>query len=110
MTSFYSKLWSSPEGNRTLLRISGLGTLAVLGMILYLTVYLPRVKGLKDSSAWGIYCPKVLPTMAGVGLVSYLVFLRATWPLWGFLAPLVSGTQFMGILMLLHFIPSLGNC
>ena len=109
-TSFLSTLWSSPDANRTLLRISGAGTLAVLGMILYLTVYLPRVKGLVDSSAWSVYCPKVLPSIAAVGLASYIIFLRATWPVWGFLSPLISGSQFMGILMVLHFVPSLGIC
>lgn len=109
-TSFYSKLWSSTDANRILLRISGAGTVAVLAMILYLTVYLPRVKGLLESSAWTVYCPKVLPTMAATGVTSYLLFLRATWPIWGFFSPLISGTQFMGILMVLHFIPSMGIC
>jgi hypothetical protein len=109
-TSFFSTLWNSNDANRVLLRISGAGMLGVLGMLLYLIVYLPRVKGLNDSSAWRIYCPKVVPSMIFVGLVSYFVFLRATWPLWGFLAPIVSGTQFMGILMALHFIPSMGLC
>ncbi len=109
-TSFYSTLWSSTDANRMLLRICGAGTMAVLGMIIYLTLYLPRVKGLADSSAWSVYCPKVIPTMAAVGLASYLVFLRAMWPVWGFFAPLISGTQVMGILMVLHFIPSMGIC
>ena len=109
-TSFFGVLWSSHEIHRNLLRLSGVGLLIVLGLILYLTVYLPRVKGLSDSSAWEIYCPRVLPSMAVVGILSYLFFLRATWPIWGFLAPLVSGTQFMGILMSLHFVPSLGIC
>lgn len=111
-TYFFTTLWSSPDANRTLLRIAFVGMLAVLGMILYLTLYLPRIKGMRDSgpALWSVYCPKVLPAMAATGLATCLVFLRATWPVWGFLAPLISGTQFMGILMVLHFIPSLGIC
>lgn len=96
--------------NRTLLRMSALGVMVDLGFILYLTVYLPKVKGLADSSAWSIYCPRVIPTMLGVTGVSYLVFLRATWPVWGFLAPLITGCELMGLLMSLHFIPSMGIC
>eukprot|EP00934_Nitzschia_sp_Nitz4_P001857 Nitzschia sp. Nitz4//scaffold46_size129759//49268//49871//NITZ4_003498-RA/size129759-snap-gene-0.7-mRNA-1//1//CDS//3329552586//1857//frame0 len=109
-TSFIHKVWSSPEVNRSMLQVSGLGFLVVLGHLLYLTVYLPKVKGLVDSSAWSIYCPRVLPTMALVGLLSYLLFLRAIWPVWGFLAPCISGCEIMGLVMSLHFIPACGLC
>jgi hypothetical protein len=109
-TSFYSTLWSSPMANRTLLWLCSIGALSIVGMIAYLTIYLPRFKGLNDSTAWSVYCPKVLPIMALVAVVSCLLFLRATWPVWGFLAPLISGTQLMGMIMVLHFIPSMGLC
>jgi hypothetical protein len=46
--------------------------------------------------------------MAGVTVVSYLILLRAVWPVWGFLAPLVFGTQCMGVIMSLHFLPTMG--
>lgn len=109
-TNFFSTLWSGDQANRTLLRIAALGLGIVASLTLYLAVYLPKVKGLVDSSAWSVYCPRVIPTMAAVGVTTYLIFLRATWPVWGFLAPLISGTQFMGLLMSLHFVPSLGLC
>jgi hypothetical protein len=81
----------------------------LLGMntmfVLYLTVYLPRVKGLTDSSAWSVYCPSVIPTMTLTGLASFLLAVRATWPVWGFLAPLVLGVECLGLLFGLHFVP-----
>jgi hypothetical protein len=109
-TDFYTTLWNSEELNRVLLRIAFGGFVVVLSLILYLTVYLPKVKGLSDSSAWSVYCPKVIPTMAVVSLVSYLIFLRACWPVWGFLAPLYSGTEIVAILMATNFIPTFGFC
>lgn len=74
-------------------------------LVLYLTVYLPRVKGLTDSSAWEVYCPRVIPVMTVTGIVSILLLIRAVWPVWGFLAPLILGIQAMGCLFALHFVP-----
>jgi hypothetical protein len=109
-TKFFGTLWSSDsDANRSLLRVAALGLGIVTSLVLYLSLYLPKIKGI-DSSAWNVYCPRVIPTMAAVGVTSYLIFLRATWPVWGFLAPLVSGTQFMGILMALHFVPAMNVC
>ena len=80
--------------------------LAVNGLLLlYLVVYLPRVKGLTDSSAWAVYCPKVVPSMVLLGVVSFVLWIRACWPIWGCLAPLVLGTQVMGAVFSLHFVP-----
>eukprot|EP00339_Tiarina_fusa_P023552 CAMPEP_0117005372 /NCGR_PEP_ID=MMETSP0472-20121206/6012_1 /TAXON_ID=693140 ORGANISM="Tiarina fusus, Strain LIS" /NCGR_SAMPLE_ID=MMETSP0472 /ASSEMBLY_ACC=CAM_ASM_000603 /LENGTH=171 /DNA_ID=CAMNT_0004706595 /DNA_START=119 /DNA_END=635 /DNA_ORIENTATION=- len=55
-TNFFATIWSGDAPNRTLLRIATLGFGIVTALILYLTVYLPRVKGLVDSSAraWSI--------------------------------------------------------
>lgn len=104
-TSFYSVVWSSDKANRGLLHLTFLGLGANTSLLLYLTVYLPKVKGLVDSSAWSVYCPRVVPAMTGIGATSVLLFLRAIWPVWGFLAPLIFGIQIMGLLMCLHFIP-----
>jgi hypothetical protein len=75
-------------------------------LLLYLTVYLPRFKGLTDSSAWEVYCPAVIPSMTGAGVLAFLLAVRATWPVWGFLAPLVWGQQCLGLLFALQFVPS----
>jgi hypothetical protein len=109
-TKFFSTVWSSPDLNRSLLRVSFLGFGIVTALVLYLTVYLPKVKGLSDSSAWNVYCPRVIPTMVGLSVASYLIFLRALWPVWGFLSPLWSGVELMGILMASNFIPACGLC
>ncbi len=109
-TDFFGILWRDERLNRRLLKVSFAGCLVVLTQFLYLTVYLPKFKGLSDPSVWGVYCPKVLPTMCITGIVSYFVLIRALWPLWGFMAPLISGTEIMGMLMALHFVPTFGIC
>lgn len=76
-------------------------------LLLYLVLYLPKVKGLVDSSAWDVYCPRVIPSMSAVGVLSGLVLIRACWPVWGFLTPLILGVEALGALNLLHFVPSL---
>ena len=105
-TSFYTTIWSSDKANRGLIRLAFLGLGVNTALFLYLSVYLPRVKGLGNSSAWSVYCPRVIPSMATVGILTVLILIRATWPVWGFLAPLILGIQFMGALMFLHFIPT----
>lgn len=106
-STFFSVIWRSEEANRFLLRIAALGFGIVTSLVLYLTVYLPRVKGLKaDSAAWGVYCPKVIPTVTAVFILTYLIALRGTWPVWGYLSPLIYGTQLMGAVMALHFVPA----
>jgi hypothetical protein len=104
-TQFYSTLWSGSKPNRNLLAIAFLGVGINTVFMLYLVVYLPKWKKLSDSSAWSIYCPRVIPAMTGVGIATFLIFVRALWPVWGFLAPLIFGTQVMGLLFGLHFIP-----
>jgi hypothetical protein len=80
-----------------------LGISAVL--VLYLSAYLPRVRGLKDSSAWDVYCPRAVPALALSSAVGGSLLIRATWPVWGVLAPLIWGTEFFGLLFSLHFVP-----
>ena len=74
-------------------------------LMLYLTVYLPKVKGLTDSSAWEVYCPAVIPTMTGLGILAFILAIRALWPVWGFLAPIILSIQCLGLLFFLHFVP-----
>mmetsp|Transcript_3732 Transcript_3732/g.5472 ORF Transcript_3732/g.5472 Transcript_3732/m.5472 type:complete len:154 (+) Transcript_3732:32-493(+) len=71
----------------------------------YLSFYLPRVKGITDSSAWDVYCPRVVPAMTLFGVISSILLLRATWPVWGFLAPLILAIESFGCLFTLHFVP-----
>lgn len=96
---------SAANANKSLLQVVAL----LLGintiLLAYLTVYLPRFKGLTDSSAWEVYCPAVIPSMTGLGVLSFCLAIRATWPVWGFLAPFVLSIQCLGLLFSLHFVP-----
>ena len=74
-------------------------------LMLYLSVYLPKVKGLNDSSAWEVYCPKVIPIMTANGIVCAMLLLRSLWPVWGFLTPFILGVEFFGLIFVTHFIP-----
>jgi hypothetical protein len=104
-THFYSTVWNGSKPNRNLLATAFLGVGINTALLLYLVVYLPKIKKLSDSSAWSVYCPRVIPTMTGVGIATFFIFVRALWPVWGFLAPLIFGTQVMGLLFGLHFVP-----
>ena len=68
-------------------------------------VYLPFVVKLKDPEAWGIYCPKVIPSMIVSGIVGFILLIRGCWPVWGFLAPLILAIELMGFIFSLHLIP-----
>ena len=81
--------------------LMGINTL----LVLYLAIYLPKIKGIQDSSGWDIYCPRVVPSMAIFGVVAAILLIRSTWPVWGFLAPLILGTEALGALFFLHFLP-----
>ncbi|KAL7577915.1 hypothetical protein ACA910_007549 [Epithemia clementina (nom. ined.)] len=82
-----------------------------LVLLLYLCVYIPRVVqrplpvGKSWSDVWPIYCPRVIPTMTVLGVASLLLLVRATWPVWGFLAPAVVSVELLGGLFALQFVP-----
>jgi hypothetical protein len=82
----------------------GVGIQTVLTF--YLTVYLPYGKGLTDSSAWSVYCPRVIPVLTAVSVITFLILVRAVWPVWGLLAPLILSVEGLGLLFALQFVPS----
>ena len=98
--------------NKVLLQIALVGFVIFIGIFLYLTVYLSKVKGLpsNDTSVWNIYCPRVLPIMGITFIMSYFILNRAIWPIFGFFSPLITGTQLMGAMMITQFIPTFGIC
>jgi CBS domain containing-hemolysin-like protein len=104
-TRFFHVLVYSNQVNRTVLHlaVACLGTNVVL--FLYLTVYLPKVIKLTDPSAWQIYCPKVIPSTILFGVLAALFLIRATFPVWGFLSPLILGIETMGALFSTQLIP-----
>lgn len=84
--------------------VIGIGIQTVL--VIYLTVYLPYAKGLTDSSAWTVYCPRVIPTLTAISVASFLLLIRAVWPVWGFLSPVILSMECTSLLFALHFVPS----
>ena len=58
-----------------------------------------------------IYCPRVIPTITVVGILYFFTTLKALWPVYGFLSPLIILVLFMGFLFSTHFIPHIpGLC
>uniref|UniRef100_A0A7S2E6R4 Uncharacterized protein n=1 Tax=Trieres chinensis TaxID=1514140 RepID=A0A7S2E6R4_TRICV len=109
VTSKLSKLPSAfasdPRVLRPLLNFSLL-LLAVNAILtLYLAIYLPRIKGLSDPSAWSAYRPNLIPAMTGIAVLCGALMIRALWPVWGFVTPLVLGTVGLGAMEALHFVP-----
>jgi hypothetical protein len=92
--------------NRPMLQLATVGMGILLVLVLYLTVYLPKVVGVTDSAAWDVYCPRVIPTMVMVATLTSLAVVRAIWPVYGFFAPLILAVEVLGALFALHFIPS----
>lgn len=83
-------------------------------LILYLTMYLPCIKfrnlagskiSASSSAFWDVYCPRVIPTMTVCGLFGSFLLVRACYPVWGFLTPLILGWVALGTFFGLHFIP-----
>ncbi len=78
-------------------------------LLLYLGLYLPQIKGLKDPESWSIYCPRVIPIMTANGVVCSFFLIRSLWPVWGFLTPFILGVEAMGLLFSMHFVPWFSN-
>jgi len=103
--SWNTILSSENKVNTILLQLAILLIVMNVTLLAYLLIYLPRCKGLTDSSAWPVYCPRVVPSMIVLAIVSFLLFVRATWPVWGFLAPLILAVQALGAIYALQFVP-----
>jgi hypothetical protein len=104
-THFPKVILSDERVVRPVLHLAFVGLGINTIMLLYLTVYLPKVKNITDSAAWDVYCPRVVPSMTFVGVITAFLMIRATWPVWGFLAPMVLGLECLGSLFALHFVP-----
>jgi hypothetical protein len=104
-THFIKVIFSDERVVRPILHLAFVGFGINTVMLIYLTVYLPKVKNITDSAAWDVYCPRVVPSMTFVGVVTAFLLVRSTWPVWGFFAPLILGLESLGLLFSLHFIP-----
>ena len=113
-THFFTTLWSDERIIRplfnTAMSMFALNTL----LLLYLTVYLPWRYPVDDTFTtpantpkfWNAYCPRVIPTMTALGVMGSLLLVRACFPVWSFLTPLILGVIALGFFFSLHFVPS----
>jgi hypothetical protein len=112
-TDFFSVLLLHQHPNTTTTAVANRGLLQLVAvcfgintvLFLYLSLYLPLAHALPDSTAWEAYCPRVIPVCTATSALAALLLIRATWPVWGFLAPVILGLQAMGALFGLHFVP-----
>lgn len=77
---------------------------ANVSIMLYLAVWLPYIE--KVDLPWDIYCPKMVPSATALGVASYVLFIIAYWPAWGFLSPVIVTILLFGLIFSAHFIPS----
>ncbi|KAL3795333.1 hypothetical protein HJC23_009506 [Cyclotella cryptica] len=113
-THLFHTIFTDQRILRTLLHASIVLFSINIVLIFYLTVYLPHVKFRKlsnskisasSSAFWDVYCPRVIPTMTACGVIGSFLLVRACYPVWGFLTPLILGWVALGAFFSLHFIP-----
>ena len=90
---------------RPLLHISIIQITINFILMLYLGIYLPKIKGIKDMDSWSVYCPRIIPFMALNGILCMFTLIRSLWPVWGFLTPFIVGIEFVGLLFSMNFVP-----
>ena len=104
-TDFISVAFMSPTVNRSYFNLA-LVCIAINTVIaFYLCIYLPCF--VRTELPWSVYCPRMIPTMTGVGTVCAILLLKSLWPVWGFLTPLILISLGMVAMFSLHFIPFL---
>ena len=115
LNQYGTKFWNvllRPErtnANIILIQLGSIGLGMNIIFILYLIQYLPNYSKHKiqvDYNVWNVYCPKMIPIITVVGVVTFLLYVRGTYPVWGFLSPFILCIVSIGILNVLHFIPS----
>ena len=72
-------------------------------IIIYLTLYLPLIE--KNTIPWEVYCPNMIPTSTVIGIISFILFMIAVWPVYGMLTPLIVLIILLGLVFSTHFIP-----
>mmetsp|Transcript_23992 Transcript_23992/g.35212 ORF Transcript_23992/g.35212 Transcript_23992/m.35212 type:complete len:156 (+) Transcript_23992:50-517(+) len=102
-TDFINVLLHSERVNRFSLNIAIALFFANVGIVIYLTLWLPLVQ--KVTVSWDIYCPRMIPTATLLGVLCIIFSISAFWPIWGFLSPLVITMLVLGFVFSTHFIP-----
>jgi hypothetical protein len=112
-TRFFPTIFTDDRIIRSVFNISIALFCINIILTIYLTIYLPckfpKTPNLKVSASsiefWGVYCPRVIPIMTACGIVGSLLLVRACFPIWGFITPLILAVIAMGMFFSLHFVP-----
>ena len=102
-TNLLNVAYSDERVNRYSLNFAVVCFVANMGIVLYLTLYLPLV--LKVTAPWEIYCPHLIPISTVLGLLVVFLLVVAFYPIYGMLTPLIIGILLMGFLFSSHFLP-----
>ncbi|KAF4733270.1 hypothetical protein FOZ63_008609, partial [Perkinsus olseni] len=102
-TNFFRIVWEHPRANHGCLLIA-FGLLGCNMLLLfYLGVYLESIK--KINMSWDEYMPALIPVMAGIGLLTFAMFLVALLPVFGWWTILVQFTFFMAFVSVGNLLP-----
>lgn len=102
-TDLFNLALHDPRVNRLALNLFVVCFVANMGIVLYLTLYLPLIA--KVDISWDIYCPTMIPTSTGLGVLSLILLLVSFWSIFGILTPLMVIVLLLGFLFSTHFIP-----
>jgi len=102
-TDLYNVVTNSTEINRWSLNLAVMLLFANIGIMLYLTIYIPMI--LKITIPWDIYCPNMIPLSTALSVAIYLLSMITFWPIWGMLCPLYITVMLVGLIFSAHFIP-----
>ena len=103
-TNLLNVAYSDERVNRYSLNFAVVCFVANMGIVLYLTLYLPLVLKVTDVP-WEIYCPHLIPISTILGLLVVFLLIIAFYPIYGMLTPLIMGIMLMGFLFSTHFLP-----
>ena len=91
------------QSSRMSLNAAVVCLVANMGIVLYLTLWLPLV--MQINIPWDIYCPHLIPISTGLGILCVILFMISFWPIYGMVSPFIISTLLMGFLFMTHFIP-----
>ena len=82
---------------------------ANLAVGVYVMVVLPRRRtggaSQQNQVDLAVQHPQLIPAATAAGVLGAFFLVRSLWPVWGFLAPLILLTVFVGALYALHWVP-----
>ena len=68
-TNFFREVWENPHKVMLFFDFAMIGLGVNIAIMLYITIYLPYIKRISED--FETYCPKVIPVMTLVGVLSF---------------------------------------